>query len=379
MAVQMVEVTPNERTPARRNAEPLPVIDTDVHHGVRDKEDLYPYLTPIYRQRLADFGLPGGTSIYHNNGGVLGRRSDSLDPDDPDDKTATAINVTNVRKQLLDGCGIHRAVLTGSTMYTASSITDLDFASALCSAFNDFTLEHWADADERFRVTLAVCTQDPEGTAREIDRLGRHPAVVGILMPCGATRPFGHRFYHPIYDACARHDLSVVLHFGGEGAGVNPPPTAAGFPSYYIESRLARPSFYQVHLASFVFEGVFERFPTLKVAMAESGFGWIPSYLWRMDSDWKGLRPQTPWIKRPPSEIVTDHVRFASQPVDDPEVRGALEQTIQWMDGEKLLMFASDHPHWDWDHPAEVLTELPSALRRRIFVDNGRDAFPRMN
>lgn len=362
----------------RVSTTPLAVVDTDVHHGIRDKAELYPYLEPIYRERLADYGLPSGGGFYHNNGGALGRRGDSLDPEDPGDKTATAFNVANVRGQLLDGAGVAVAILTGSTMYAASAITDIDYASALCSAFNDVTLEHWLAADERFRCTLAVCSQDPVGAAREIERLAGHPGVVGVLLPCGAPRPFGHRFYHPIYEACGRHDLTVALHFGGEGGGINPAPTAAGFPSYYIESRLMRPAFYQVHLGSFIFEGVFARFPNLKLALLEAGFGWVPAHLWRMDADWKGLRHQTPWVTRPPSEYVRDHVRFASQPIDDPDARDALLTTIAWMGGERTLMFASDHPHWDWDDPATSFTTLPADLRRRIMVDNGRDAFPRL-
>ncbi|MGH2458319.1 MAG: amidohydrolase family protein, partial [Chloroflexota bacterium] len=355
----------------------LAVVDTDVHHGYRDKADLYPYLPRIYQERLADFGIGGGGGGYAYNGGKKGRRIDALYPDDPSDNTTSAVNVDKVREQLLDGCGIAVAVLTGGAMiYPASALTDLDYASAACRAFNDYTIERWLAADSRFRFTMAICTQDPAGAAQEIDRIGDHPGIVGVVMPCGAPRPFGHRFYHPIYEACVRHGLTVALHFGGEGSGVNPPPTAAGFPSYYVEARQARPSYYQVHLTSFVFEGVFEKFPTLKVAMLEAGFAWVPPHLWKMDADWKGLRYQTPWVKRPPSEYVREHVRFATQPVDEPARPSDVLKIIEWLDDGRLLMFASDHPHWDWDDPAQVLTVLPDELRRRIFVENARDTFP---
>ena len=52
---------------------------------------------------------------------------------------------------------------------------------------------------------------------------------------------------------------------------------------------------------------------------------------------------------------------------------------IEWMDGKNTLMFASDYPHWDWDNPRQTLTQLPSDMRQRIFVDNALDAFPKMN
>ncbi len=356
----------------------LHTIDTDIHHDFHDKEDLYPYLSAIYQERLRDYGFGGGGGLYANNGGILGRRGDTFDPEDPEDKTTAAKNVGNVIKNLLDDSAIDLGILTGSSIYSASLLTDVDYASALCRAFNDYSINHWLGADRRLRLAMAVCSQDPQGAADEIDRIGDHPAIVAVILPCGAMRPFGHRFYRPIHEACARHHLTIALHFGGEGNGVNPAPTAAGYPSYYIESRLARPGFYQAHLASFVFEGVFETFPTLKVAMLEAAFGWVPPYLWRMDSDWKGLRYQTPWIKRLPSEYVYDHVRFASQPIDEPDTPEDLLTVVRWMHGERTLMFATDYPHWDWDDPAQSFPTFPKDLRHRIFVENALDAFPKL-
>lgn len=358
-------------------SERLFIVDTDIHHGFHDNEDLFPYLSKLHQQRLADFGLLNG-GMYLQNGGVKGRRVDTIDPDDPKDSETTALNPDKVRDQLLDPCGVDLAILTGAQTYTASAMTELDYASALCRAFNDFTIDHWLSFDQRFRLALTICTQDPVGAAVEIDRIGDRSDVVAILLPCGAMRPFGHRYYLPIYEACVRHNLTVALHFGGEGIGVNPAPTPAGYPSYYAESRFARPAAYQVHLASFIFEGVFERFPTLKLAILEAGFAWAPSFIWRMDADWKGLRYQTPWVKKLPSEYVREHVRFASQPVDEPASREALPKLIEWMEGEQTLMFASDHPHWDWDDPRETFTTLSPALRRRIMGENALDAFPKL-
>ena len=49
-------------------------------------------------------------------------------------------------------------------------------------------------------------------------------------MPAGARMPFGNRFYHPIYEACERHNLPVCVHFGGEGAGVSGIADRGGLP-----------------------------------------------------------------------------------------------------------------------------------------------------
>jgi predicted TIM-barrel fold metal-dependent hydrolase len=130
-----------------------------------------------------------------------------------------------------------------------------------------------------------------------------------------------------------------------------------------------------VHVASYIFEGVFELFPTLKVAFIEGGFSWVAPLMWRMDLDWKGLRHQTPWVKRLPSEYLRDHMRFSSQPMEEPADPKALDLFIDWMDGGHTLMFATDYPHWDWDDPAMSFTGLPEPLRRRVFAENAAETF----
>jgi len=371
MAIETVSMhTRPSGAPAR-----LSVIDADVHHGIKDNADLYPYLTRTYKQRLAEYGIGGGGGVYSHNGGKKGGRMDLYDPARPNESGVVASDPNKVKATLLDACGIDLALLTGVSVYTASSLPDIEYASALCRAFNDFSLEHWLPADERFRLAMAVCTQDPAGAAREIRRIGDQVKIVAVLMPCASLRPFGHKMFHPIYEACVERNLVVALHFGGEGSGVFGPPTSAGWPTNYIEARQARPSFYQVHLSSFIFEGVFEKYPTLKLALLEGGFGWVGPYRWRMDADWKGLRYQTPWVKKLPSDYILEHVRFGSQPMEEPDDRAALEQVIRWMDGDRTLMFASDYPHWDFDDPGQSFLSLAPDLRQRIMVENARDTF----
>jgi len=101
----------------------------------------------------------------------------------------------------------------------------------------------------------------------------------------------------------------------------------------------------------------------------------VPGIMWKMDADWNALRHQTPWVKRPPSEYVVDHIRFASQPVDEPESEEDLATVVSWMHGERTLMFSSDYPHWDFDHPSQSFTKLPPDIRRRIMSENAQEAF----
>lgn len=347
----------------------LLIVDTDVHHGVSGWADLYPYLPQVYAERLRDHGGSGPSSQYWHNGGIRGTRADLLDLDD---------TLESTRRQLLDDCEIDIAILTGSSAYGACTMPDVDLGSAICCAFNDYSLEHWIASDERLRLAMAVNSQDPISMAKEIDRIGSHPAIVAIIMPGGATKPYGSRVYDPIYEACERNRLAVMIHFNGEGVGINGPPTAAGWPSHYVEGRMMRAPVYMAHLASYIFEGTFEKFPGLRVVNIEAGFAWMPWYLWRMDADWKSLRYQVPWVKKPPSEYVKKHVRVNTQPIDEPENERDLETIIEWMHGDQILLYGSDFPHFDFDDPRKTLTRLPDKLRQRIFGESALETFHKL-
>lgn len=352
---------------------PPRIVDTDVHHSAPDRAALLPYLPAALHERYRDFGASVGNP-YFNNGGVRGRRADSF----PAGTQDAGGDYVQLREQLLEAAHIDIAILTGSTAYEASVVPDVDYGTAVCRAFNDFTTEHWLAHDRRLRFAVAVNHQDPAAAAHEIERMAAHPQVVGVLLPTGAWKPFGNRFYDPIYAACAETGLTPTLHLGTEGLGMSGTPVSSGWPSYYVESRLARPGVYGAHLASLLFEGTFEKFPTLKVAFIECGISWIPPFLWRADADWKGLRYQTPWVKRLPSEYVRDHVRFNTQPLDEPPTDRDLDQVLAWMHADRTLMFGTDYPHWDYDDPANTLRHVEPGLRARIFAGNALETFPRL-
>ena len=125
-------------------------------------------------------------------------------------------------------------------------------------------------------------------------------------------------------------------------------------------------------------EGVFAKFPTLKVVLLESGFTWLPGYLWRLEKFWKSLRMEIPWVDRPPGEIVRDRVRFSLQPIDAPPDTADLLRLMDHMKSDELLVFSTDYPHWQFDGQAAIPEGFSSELVRKITVDNPLNAFPRL-
>ena len=353
------------------------IIDCDVHHNISKPEDLLPYLSKPYQEHFLDQGLLTPTAGFFNVPFRSVRRDLSDGDDskvfDPRDPCST---YEFLRRRHLDLWHVDIGILTGPPFfYSMCALPDPAYATALCRAMNDYTLEQWVSRDKRLKTTICVATSDPVQAAAEVDRLGERPEVVGVIVPTGASRPYGNRFYHPLWEACERHGLAVVVHPGAIGAGTAAPPTAAGYPTYYMEERMARPSQASAHCASLICEGVFEKYPKLQVAFIEVQQSWLIGLLWHMDADWKMLRDQTPWLKKLPSEYIRQHVKVGSQPLHQPPREEQLLEMFEAIYAEQTLIHCSDFPHYDWDDPHTTFLKLPERLRRRVFEDNARELF----
>jgi predicted TIM-barrel fold metal-dependent hydrolase len=363
--------TTAHKQPAKKvkQKQSLRAIDCDVHHQFDKPDVLFSYLPRQYVEYIKDFGtmMPG---IGYTNMPGSGARHDLWDGKDINPSTDPAVLV----EKHIDAYDLDIAVLTGGP-YAAAVHPDADYAAAYCRAFNDWTVEQWLAKDKRIRASIHIAPQDPQLAVAEIERLAGNPSFVQVLMPAGARMPFGNRFYHPIYAACEAHGLPVCVHFGAEGAGVSAPPTAAGFPTYYLEMRMARPQIAMAHTTSLICEGVFEKFPNFKFLFIEHDVFWVPGLMWHMDGDWKGLRDYTPWVKKLPSEYLRGHIRFGSQPMPNVPTKADLVTFLKWMWADEVMVFASDYPHWDWDEPSGFLAGFEPEFRRKIMVENAKELY----
>jgi predicted TIM-barrel fold metal-dependent hydrolase len=166
----------------------------------------------------------------------------------------------------------------------------------------------------------------------------------------------------------------VATHPGTEGTGISN-TFVAGNPSTYLEWHTNIPQNYMGHVTSLLCEGVFEKFPKLTFVCIEGGLAWIPHVLWRLDKNWKALRSSVPWVKKLPSEYVWDHVRFTTQPIEEPENPAHLLAIFEMIRAEKTVLFSSDYPHWDNDSPSHGLPKLPEAIAERIFHRNAEELY----
>jgi predicted TIM-barrel fold metal-dependent hydrolase len=343
------------------------LIDCDAHAVVPGIEALLPYLDDHWREVIATSQFSGPTDQAHPPNVETSLRADL----EPVNGAAPATTLAALRAQLLDALRVELAIL--SCDYAVDSVRNPDAAAAIAAAVNDWLVAEWLEPESRLRAAIVVPTNQPALAVREIERMGGHPAFVAVQLPVRSAVPYGNRIWWELFEAATAHDLVVELHFGGY-PGL--PPTAAGWPTTWLEDYVNMASAFQSQLTSLVAEGTFERFTSLRLALIESGFAWLPAFLWRFDKSWRGLRREVPWTRRAPSEYVRDHVRVALQPVDGPPDGAEVTRILEQLGAEELLMFSSDYPH---RHSDEGLAALPGGLsegtRARVLSENAREHY----
>src|SRR5258708_40036996 len=118
------------------------------------------------------------------------------------------------------------------------------------------------------------------------------------------------------------------------------PPTDNGDVRNSFEDYASAPQLFHSHLISFLAEGVFDAYPNLRLCLLESGVTWLPSLVWKLDTSWKELRREIPWVRERPTEYVRRHVRLTVQPLDGPEVPSQMAEVVEQLGSDEMLLFA---------------------------------------
>jgi hypothetical protein len=232
---------------------------------------------------------------------------------------------------------------------TVNGWADTVAAKAFLEALNAFGEEHWTQPGSA-RVVVAS-PYDIAWSAAEVRRRAQSGAAAVAIPLAGPL--LGSGYYDALYDACQETGLSVVVHFSGlEGFYRGAQPLAGGvhwsaFSRHVLMSQLA-----ESNLASMSFEGTFEKFPDLRVLVSGFGFTWVPPLLWRLDREWRTFRHDVPWVKRPPSEYIRDHVWITSWPLR--EAGAAVWERFGFTDENRARVVYGSHDPFDGDSPADV-------------------------
>jgi predicted TIM-barrel fold metal-dependent hydrolase len=339
------------------------VVDLDVHtHVEGNLEALLPYVDRGWRARLderRDVSLPRGTIEFRE------KFLPSSDPPSVEAKVAIA---------LLDRAGVETGLLISLQAGALDGMTDRLEAAVLASAFNDYHLDHFVREDSRLKLAAVVAPRHSELAAAEVRRVAEIPGVAAVWVPL-VDQLLGSPHYDPMLKAASDAGLPVVIHpTANYGTSQVTPHYPSGHPTDDAERFVNITAIAGANITNMIWEGTFQKFPRLRVVFLEFSWQWLPELCWKMDASWKAGRRNAPWLTKPPSEYVREHVRLSWDPIgalDGEAERAALEMAH----ADRTLCFASGDPGNPACAPSQVAPSADSALRQRILRDNALETF----
>jgi predicted TIM-barrel fold metal-dependent hydrolase len=347
------------------------VVDADVH--VNDPPGaLAPYCDLPWRLSLE--ALDGASYPYLQVPGFAPNLR--LDPPIQGSHAYRSVDTAAAMRAELSELEIDIGILFPDHMLTFAALPNIEYATALAQAYNRWLMEEWLLKEPGLYGVVLASPQNPEAAAREIERYAKEERIVGIYLPTAGVNPlWGHRIYDPIMAAADATGLPVCLH---SVTLVSPafPCQLDQFENHFGRQVLSHAFAMMANLTSLIHSGVPARFPNLRVVFTEAGIAWVPYMMWRMDKYFNEYRRMVPFLEQRPSEYIRERMWFATQPIEEPDNPKDLVATIDLIGGPERIIFASDWPHHDFDHPRTIMKlPMPGEAKRKIMGENALQLF----
>ena len=275
----------------------------------------------------------------------------------------------DLRIRYLDEQGFAAQVLYPTMgLLWESTVEDPKLADALCRAYNTWAFELVAGHKDRLFPAAHISMRDAALAVREMARVakeGCRTIFVGAA-PIGG-RSFGNPDFDPIWAAAQDLDLAVGIHLVGHPNYTGSQWYRTGNPGFmYITMMNVQDP--RIALTTMMYDGVFERFPRLRVGTIESMAGWVGEWLERIDYRYKYLG-HTSRMKHSAAEYFARNIWVSA----NPEER-MFALMVQFA-GDGRFFIGSDYPHAEgFVHPIrttrELLAALPECSIEKILCDN---------
>jgi uncharacterized protein len=250
----------------------------------------------------------------------------------------------------MDVEGIDQAVLFPSVGLYFWALTDPRAALWIARAYNDW-LAAYCEADpSRLFGAAMLPVQDPGAAVAELHRTRHELGFVAAFVrpnPC-CGRSLTDRAYEPLWRAAEESAMTIAVH---EGSSVIVPTLGSDRPFNPLVLHAVSHSFEEMlACAQLIAFGVLERHPALRVVFLESGGGWVPFWLERLDEQAESFGGFCPELRMKPSEYFARQC-WISYEIDEHTI-SALAPFI----GEERIVWGSDYPHHDATFPGAVDT-----------------------
>jgi uncharacterized protein len=277
------------------------------------------------------------------------------------------------RLALLDQDGLDKAIIypTLGLAWETEDLEDLELQAAYARAYNRWVVDFCSGSGGRLVPIAHISFGNADEAARELERAVKSGCRGAFFVP---FTPLNKSHAHPDYDrfwAKAQElNVPVAIHPSGE------PPAKRVHQRFRDMQKWALWHFnvhgaqgpLQAFTALFQY-GLFERFPSVKVVVLESGAGWAGYLLNRMDAVFQTRLGESVRLKEKPSYYFYRQCWISGDP--DEKAFGHIVDFV----GDDKFFWASDFPHLD--HPGnymkelrELVEQMAPATRQKVIGEN---------
>ena len=321
------------------------------------------------------FGLSRRSAMERGRLAFPPGRTEALPPIRPEVSWDVA-----ARLEDMDRAQVDVAVLYPTHVSSYCALRDTGFENALYRAYHRWVSDFCAKAPSRLKWALVANMRDVDAGVLEIRHWAeRDQNLVGIYLSPQAPegKLLDHPGLHPLYQVAQDLDLPILVH----GGTARPPYAPGTFDldgAWFLLHSFGNPWAGMAALGALIGGGVFELFPYLRVAIIETGGGWLPLALDRLDTHYVMSPDHVPNLKRLPREVVAEGRYFHA--IDSWE--RSMEFCVNEL-GEDLWLFATDWPHGDsaWPESVQQVTTragLSADAKRKMLGENALRLCPRL-
>ncbi len=277
------------------------------------------------------------------------------------------------RLKVMNAEGLDRAVLFPSLWLLSGDVSDCGAAAASARAYNRWMAD-FVSVDPARLFGIGVCPlQDVDAAVAEIEAMAEGGLKGMTFRP---ERYNGLELYSKemdrVWSAAEHANLSVGIH--GSFGSKMPSFARTRYSNQFYVHMVCHPFEQMASVMEVIASGVLDKHPRLRVGFFESGLGWLPYWLDRLDDHKHSMGHLVPSLKRDPSEIWSEQC-FVTMEAGEGEALGqlvdiGLGHTVVW---------GSDYPHYDCTYPG-AMVELEQTfatldrpgLRTAVLQDNAR-------
>jgi uncharacterized protein len=249
--------------------------------------------------------------------------------------------------EFMEKTGVSSAVLFPSGGQRIGRIVDLDYAVEVAHAYNNWMAETYVQRASCFKGVAILPVHDPEAAVEELHRAYAELGMSAAVLPgTGVNLNLGGKAMWPIFAEADRLGCPLTVHGGGHdrlGMDTLNSATAA--------NAIGHPTSLMIALGSMLFNGIFDRFPNVRVAFLEGGLLWFLTALERFEGSNASTvhyNPRKELLELPPGKSMREYIlELVAQgriavgiEGDERDLPYALETV-----GPGAFMFSSDFPH----------------------------------